>query len=149
MVRQRRSRSLAERFERLYEVDESGCWLWRSKINQAGYGMIWGGIELGRELRAHRVAYELHVGPIPDGLTIDHLCRVRHCVNPDHLQAVTRGTNVLRGASGPAANARKTHCKRGHEFTPENTYVTKAGYRNCRACMAMWQRELRRGRSAG
>lgn len=86
-------------------------------------------------LSAHRVAYELTRGPIPAGMEIDHLCRVRSCVNPDHLEAVTRGENLRRGRGKTGA---QTHCKRGHELTPENTYryVNRRGYvcRHCRQC---------------
>jgi hypothetical protein len=83
---------------------------------------------------AHRLFYEQLVGPIPDGLQLDHLCRVRHCVNPDHLEPVTQTANVLRGIGPTAVNAGKTHCVHGHPFTPDNTYINKQGNRHCRAC---------------
>jgi hypothetical protein len=85
---------------------------------------------------AHRAVYEMEVGPIADGLEIDHLCRNRGCVNPAHLEPVTHKENVLRGATVPGLNAVKTHCLRGHEFDEENTrHIARNGRRVCRACM--------------
>lgn len=104
---------------------ETGCWLWTGTIGAGGYGR-W---PHRNNLTAHRVSYELHRGPIPAGLQIDHLCRVRHCVNPDHLEAVTQAQNARRGAY-----ATKTHCKNGHPYDAENTYIKKDGSRGCRAC---------------
>lgn len=84
---------------------------------------------------AHRYAYELLVGPIPEGLHIDHLCRVRLCVNPAHLEAVTCHENNRRSTSPTAVNAKKTHCPRGHEYTEENTYFAPPdGRRMCKPC---------------
>ena len=103
-------------------------------MNRSGYGRIQKGV--GVTLLAHRVAYELEVGPIPKGLTIDHLCRTHGCVRPSHLEPVTPRENVLRGQTIPAKNANKTHCLRGHEFTPENTYRfgPDKRYRSCIEC---------------
>lgn len=83
---------------------------------------------------AHRLAYEFSKGLIPEGKTLDHLCRVRHCVNPDHLEPVSRGENVLRGVSPSAINARKTHCSKGHDYNEENTKYLRRGNRRCRIC---------------
>ena len=118
------------------KVDASGdCWLWTASTSRLGYGEFRLG---GRIRKAHRVAYEMLVGLIPDDLEIDHLCRVRHCVNPDHMEPVTHRVNVLRGASLSAANARKAHCKRGHPFDEENTHIwvrpNGGQMRQCRAC---------------
>lgn len=129
-------------------VPECGCWVWTGVcIN--GYGQFWDG-QKGR--KAHRWAYEHFVGPIPDGLHLDHKCRVRPCVNPDHLRPVTNKENILCGISFSAVNAVKTHCAHGHEFTPENTYYTKMvgreGRRACRACNARNARNLRKRHSA-
>ena len=109
------------------------CWEWTGATNRDGYGILWNQGSSGYA-PAHRIAYELLVGTIPNDAVIDHLCRNRRCVNPDHLQPVSIGTNVLRGVGVTATNARKTHCKHGHEFTPENTYVDKQGGRQCKTC---------------
>jgi hypothetical protein len=114
----------------------SGCWVWLGK-RAKGYGRIKvGSMHDGtrREVQAHRLVYEILIGPIPYGLELDHLCLNRSCVNPDHVEPVTTRENLLRGTSSPAQNARKTHCKRGHEFTPDNTRLTSRGYRQCRQC---------------
>lgn len=116
------------------------CWLWKAADNGVGYGVF----RLNsRQVLAHRVAYQWANGPIPVGLTLDHLCRTPRCVRPSHLEAVTQGENTLRGTSPMAMNARKTHCLRGHEFTPENTYTWNGG-RECRACNRI--RDARRKR---
>lgn len=128
-----------------HKVDRTGeCWLWTGRGDAGGYGRVHYD---GRDGYAHRLAYELLVGAIPDGLVIDHLCRVRNCVNPAHLEVVTQRENILRSDGAGAVNARKTHCKRGHEFTPENTIRIAQG-RNCRTCLRMLQREWARKRRA-
>jgi len=109
---------------------DDGCWQWTGATNKGGYGSLrWE----GRFPYAHRVVYELLVGPIPKGMQLDHLCRNRACVRPDHLEPVTCRENVLRGDGIAANNARKTHCPQGHEYTEENTYVNH-GRRFCRMC---------------
>jgi hypothetical protein len=118
----------------LAKVDDTEtCWFWTATINNRGYGTF--GLN-GRMALAHRVAYELWIGPIPDGLEIDHLCGVRHCVNPAHLEAVTHRENLRRGTGFAAVNGAKTHCPHGHEYTPENTYhnPNPNGGRICRTC---------------
>ena len=117
--------------KRITPEPNSGCWLWTGYVTAQGYGACYAGGYRNRP--AHRVAYELFKEVIPDGLDLDHLCRVRHCVNPSHLEAVDRRTNLLRGITIPAARARQTHCVNGHEFTPENTMIRR-GCRECRAC---------------
>jgi len=91
----------------------------------------------GKNKVAHRISYELLKGDIPEGLDLDHLCRNRGCVNPDHLEPVTRKENLLRGNTIPAKHARKTHCPQGHEYTKGNTFISKSGSRHCRKCRAI------------
>lgn len=114
---------------------DGGCWEWRASRYPNGYG----GYTVGQRRKrvAHRVAYEVLVGDVPAGLELDHLCRVRHCVNPAHLEPVSHSENQLRGA-GPAKRsaffASITHCKHGHEYTTATTYRDKYGKRRCRTC---------------
>lgn len=122
-----------------------GCWQWTDAPSAAGYGYFGYGGRNGTKVPAHRIAYELAVGPIPLGKQIDHLCRNRRCVNPAHLEAVTQRQNLLRGLGSSALNARKTRCKRGHPFDDENTYMDRAGRRQCRACRRL-HAQRRRGK---
>ena len=113
----------------------SGCHIWIANTSTKGYGRAWWG---GRDVQAHRVAYEMARGQIPQGLVIDHICRNRLCVNPAHLRAVTTRQNVLENSVGVSAvHAKKTHCIRGHEFTPDNTRPHRG--RSCRACDRQWR----------
>jgi hypothetical protein len=115
----------------LAKVGKGGdCWTWTGVARGTGG---YGGFRYdGRMQFAHRVSYELLVGPIPEGLVIDHLCRNRKCVNPEHLEPVTQTENMARGS------AARTHCKQGHEYTPENTVPVHNGStasRWCRICL--------------
>lgn len=119
------------------EIDDNGCWIWQGAKSKKGYGSI--GIRIdGRKTTTspHRVTYEALVGSIPDGLHLDHLCRVPSCCNPDHLEPVTPGENIRRGVH-PLINgswhAEKTHCPQGHLYDEANTRVYRGG-RHCRAC---------------
>ena len=115
------------------KVDAFGdCWEWTAGKNKYGYGLF---RFKNRSYLAHRFAYETLVGDIPEGEELDHLCRNRACCNPDHLQAVTRRVNVLRGFATSGLNARKTRCPQGHAYDEANTYISKTnGGRQCRAC---------------
>jgi len=113
------------------DPEDSGCWLWNAYCSVDGYGRLKSN---GQAKMSHRVVYEYFLGPIPDGLQIDHLCRVRRCVNPDHLEPVTVHENSIRSNSFAAVNARKTHCIHGHPFDQANTYREARGRRLFRAC---------------
>jgi hypothetical protein len=128
-------------------TDPGGCWEWVGGKNGAcyGYGHIW---IKDKWLKAHRVGYEMFVGPIPRGLELDHLCRNRACVNPSHLEPVSRRTNNNRGRSQSALNSRKTHCARGHEFTQENTYYRPTGGRPGRHCRRCRREDRRKAKVA-
>lgn len=124
--------------------DDNGCWLWTGGKNR-GYGRTTDGyLADGRQRRVgvHRLMYELLVGPIPDGLQIDHLCRVPACCNPAHLEPVTARENTMRSSAPSALRAAQTECIYGHAFTSENTYVfERGGYRQCRECRRRRSRE--------
>ena len=110
-----------------------GCWIWKGTPRGDGYGQI---LVDGYHWGAHRLAYTLWVGPIPDGLTIDHLCRQPLCINPAHMEPVTKRENTLRGDGITARQARRTPCPRGHAYDERNTYVNR-GKRHCRHCMTL------------
>lgn len=119
--------------------DTGDCWLWTGAVQSSGYGSF--GID-GKTALAHRLAYRLFVGPIADGLAVNHLCGVKRCVNPDHLEAVTaaennahaRATGLAPYPSLAAANAAKTECPAGHPYTGANVYIYPSGQRRCRTC---------------
>lgn len=139
MQRRQRAGDVADRFLELTTCEpNTGCWLWTGAIRGKGYG----GLRVdGKYSYAHRVSYELFRGPILAGLVIDHLCRMRSCVNPDHLEAVTTLENLRRGeglASGHYVF--RTHCRYGHAFVPGNIYVDREGRRKCIECRRAYGR---------
>lgn len=113
------------------------CLEWQRGISTGGYGRV---RYEGKQRQAHRVLYEALVAPVPSELDLDHLCRNRCCCEPSHLRPATRRENLLSGGTIPSANAAKTHCPKGHEYSPENTYLYKNGSRMCKICMkARWR----------
>lgn len=129
---------IRERFERFIEREEGGCWLWQGTRIPSGYGYFT--VSSGVKRTAQRVSWELFRGPIPDGMHIDHLCRNRGCVNPDHLEPVTPNENWRRGFSPTAVNKQKAVCQNGHPLDEANTYVDARGYRRCRICTRVHRR---------
>lgn len=117
------------RFQTKLTVLPDGCWQWRGHRIRGGYGTFWWN---GRKIPAHRFAYEILMGPIPEGLEIDHLCRNRSCVNPQHLELVTSSENKRRGLQGVLRQ--QSHCKMGHPFDEANTRIDAKGHRTCRVC---------------
>jgi hypothetical protein len=122
-----RGAPLVDRIAFRTENGSGGCVLWTGPLDEKGYGHL---VLNGRNIRVHQASYIAYIGEVPPGLEIDHLCRVRHCVNPDHLEAVTHRENILRGEGPSAQHARKTQCLRGHEFDA----VTRDGRRQCNTC---------------
>jgi len=118
------------------------CWFWQGSLTSDGYGKFRGG---GKHQAAHRASYVIHKGNIPINHVIDHICRQRNCVNPDHLQAITHRENVLRGTGPTAINAKKTHCINGHDLSEGVAYPRTRGGRLCRKCVriisAQWHKK--------
>ena len=112
--------------------DHEECWMWVGYLDRDGYGRFLSSFE--QKTSAHRLVYKIMVGEIPAGLTLDHICRNRSCVNPGHLEPVTFRENLARAVSA------RTHCKNGHPWTPENTYTTENRPRACRRCTLEGQR---------
>ena len=123
--------------------DGSGCWIWYGYTMGTGYGLAH--LPTGINQYAHRLTYERFRGPIPQGLTIDHLCRNRRCVNPWHLEPVTQSENNRRGYGWSGRHSRQTHCVHGHPFTEDNTYLWRSS-RKCRTCRKAALERLRGNR---
>jgi len=118
-------------FSKILEDEKTGCWIWASCKNNSQYPRF---NLYKKSYLGHRFAYELFKGKIPDGLVMDHLCRIPACVNPEHLEAVTNKENTLRGIGFTAINAKKMKCPQGHEYSWMNTLIDNYGKRSCRTC---------------
>lgn len=122
--------TLRQRFDAKYIPEpNSGCWLWLAGCNRDGYGQFWFD---GRNRPAHIISYEMFVGKVPAGLTLDHQCDVKCCVNPQHVVPTTMRDNVLRNSGPTAINHRRVVCTAGHDLAA--AYITKDGRRQCRIC---------------
>jgi len=134
-----KSREIVDRImSRVIQIPESGCWIWEGATFY-GYGQV---TINNKTRRVHRLMYEIEHGPIPPGLVCDHLCRVRCCVNPHHIELVTDRENLGRGIASSSHAIRTNTCKHGHAFTPENTLIRK-GFRECHTCYLEYKRQYR------
>lgn len=120
-------KKVSEFWGKIATEPNSGCWLWTGTLNGNGYGEFYNGA--GKKHLAHRISYQHYIGTIPSGKILDHTCRVRCCVNPQHLEPVTNQENVLRGA------LLKTHCPQGHPYSGDNLYLYKGKHRYCKTCI--------------
>lgn len=132
--------TLPTRITRRIRPSSSGCWEWDGAHNTHGYGSVWWE---GAMRPVHVLVYEDRVGPVPPGLELDHTCNNKGCCNPDHTEPVTHGENGRR-SSYAERRREATACARGHEFTAENTYITKRGGRCCKPCRRINQSKTRK-----
>jgi hypothetical protein len=126
--------TMFERFHQGYIITGSECWEWTKTFDGKGYGVIYDDSRPRRPMRAHRYGYTLATGDLAVGMDIDHICRNKKCVNPEHLEAVTHKENVLRGLAPNILAHHQNVCKRGHEMNDQNTYYRRNGTRQCRVC---------------
>lgn len=125
---------------RLEPIGESGCLVWSGAISTSGYGVV----SIAQRMRyVHRLMWVHTHGEIPKGLVIDHLCRVRCCANVAHMEVTSHKTNILRGSGASATHAKQSHCVYGHEFSEDNTWVSKSGARRCRTCNRINARKMK------
>lgn len=133
-------------------TDQNGCWVWQKRIQWNGYAQICVGSRTDnsrKNVNAHRASYEAFVGPLKQGFHIDHLCRNRACVNPEHLEQVTPKENVHRSDAVYKRLMSKTRCIWGHAFTDKNTYIwPKSGHRTCKQCSRQRHRQYAKARTA-
>lgn len=135
--------SIQERFEASYTMPlGTTCWLWKRSVDSYGYGHLWAD---NRIRTAHRIAYELHVGPIPEGLSVLHRCDTPACVNPAHLFLGTQTDNMHDASIKKRLTAghKKTHCKHGHEYLTGSYHTRKNGHRSCYACARVYDKNRR------
>lgn len=132
---------LSVRLFKQRQIQPNGCWLWTGLLDRDGYGRLH---HDGRMRILHRIAFQALVGPIPEGLTLDHLCRNRACFNPNHLEPVTLQENIHRGQRA----APKTHCVHGHLYDEKNTFLQGDGVRRCKACRREQARSRKLRRAA-
>lgn len=133
--------TVTERFWNKVVILETGCWQWTAARSVDGYAHFWP--ERNQLVLGYRWAYEYYIGPVPNGLQLDHLCRNTSCVNPFHLEPVTHKENILRGDNPCAINAKKTHCAHGHPYSGDNLYIQPNGKggRKCRICIRRYNIE--------
>jgi hypothetical protein len=121
-------------------ITETGCWIWTAALSSKGYGVL--GIGNRKIQSAHKFSYEHFIGKVEEGLVLDHLCRVRCCVNPYHLDPITNKLNLARGIN---SNREKTHCKRGHKLLGDNLYIDpKKKSRGCKECKRSASRKFKK-----
>lgn len=136
---------LIERIMRHVQKTDIGCWLWQGSVINSGYGKTGTGGRQGKDILVHVAMYELHHGPVPTGMDVDHDCRNRLCCNPEHLKPLTRLRNLERGRHPNMVTRRTGICKRGHQIDGENALVGCDGRKRCRACTNMRKRSYWHG----